>query len=130
MNTIPTIHPALVELIPALTDAGLSVYAYTDTPRRALSWVVVERDGNTCVVAISDFDSITVTACVRPSREYGSGVMVDIEPGEPDTIGRRVAAAAIKGTEPMIQIRFCRVNPFVPNDGMKHFALANLVKVA
>ena len=126
--TIHNIHPALAELIPALADAGLSVYAYTGTLHRTLSWVVVERDGNTCVVAISDFDSFTVTACVRPSREYGSGVMVDIEPGEPDAIGRRIAAAAIRATEPTVRVRFCSVNPIVPNDGMKHFAWANLVR--
>ena len=128
MNT-PTIHPELAELIPSLTDAGLTIYAYPETPRRQLTWIVAERNGNTCVVSITRFDGFTVTACIRPSREYGSGVFVDIEPGEPDTITERVVAAAIKGTEPTVRVRFCKVNPIVPNDGMRHFAWANLTKV-
>lgn len=123
------IHPALAELIPTLADAGLSVYAYPGTPRQLLSWVVAERDGNTCVVSISDFNAPSVTACIRPSREYGSGVMADIAPGKPDTLGKRIVDAAIKATEPTVRIRFCKVNPIVPNDGMQHFAWANLVKV-
>ena len=129
MNTIPAIRPALVELIPLLTDAGLSVYAYPE-PRQQLTWIVAERDGNTCVITDTRFDGITVTACIRPSREYGSGVFVDIESGEPETIGERVVSATIKATEPKVRIRFCKVNPIVPNDGMQHFAWAKLVKVA
>ena len=128
MNT-PTIHPELAELIPSLTDAGLTIYAYPETPRRQLTWIVAERNDNTCVISITRFDGFTVTACIRPSREYGSGVFVDIEPGEPDTITERVVAAAIKGTEPTVRVRFCKVNPIVPNDGMRHFAWANLAKV-
>ena len=127
--TTPIIHPELAELIPSLTDAGLTIYAYPETPPRQLTWIVAERNGNTCVVSITRFDGFTVTACIRPSREYGSGVFVDIEPGEPDTIGKRVVAAAIKGTEPTVRVRFCKVNPIVPNDGMRHFAWANLTKV-
>ena len=128
--TTPTIHPELAELIPSLTDAGLTIYAYPETPPRQLTWIVAERNGNTCVVSITRFDGFTVTACIRPSREYGSGVFVDIEPGEPDTITERVVAAAINGTEPTVRVRFCKVNPIVPNDGMKHFSWANLAKVA
>ena len=122
------INPALTELIPALAESGMNVYAYPDRGR--LDWIVVERNDNTCVISITRFDWFTVAACIRPSREYGSGVMVDIEPGEPDTIGKRVVAAAIKGTEPTVRVRFCKVNPIVPNDGMRHFAWANLTKVA
>lgn len=129
MNT-PTIHPELAELIPPLTDAGLTIYAYPESLRLQLTWIVAERNGNTCVISITRFDGFTVTACIRPSREYGSGVLVDIEPGEPDTIGKRVVAAAIKGTEPTVRVRFCKVNPIVPNDGMPHFSWAKLVKVA
>ena len=127
--TTPIIHPELAELIPSLTDAGLTIYAYPETPRRQLTWIVAERNGNTCVVSITRFDGFTVTACIRPSREYGSGVFVDIEPGDPGTIAERVVSAAIKGTEPTVRVRFCKVNPIVPNDGMNHFAWANLTKV-
>ena len=137
--TNPAIHPELAELILSLTDAGLTIYAYPETPPRQLTWVVAERNGNTCVVSITRFDGFTVTACIRPSREYGSGVSVDIEPylragrgvpGDPETITERVVAAAIKGTKPTVRVRFCKVNPVVPNDGMKHFSWANLVRVA
>ena len=124
------IHPALTELIPSLAESGMNVYAYPETPPRQLTWIVAERNGNTCVISITQFHEFTVTACVRPSREYGSGVMVDIEPGDPGTIGGRVVDAAIKGTEPTVRVRFCKVNPVVPNDGMRHFAWANQVKVA
>ena len=124
------IHPALTELIPSLAESGMNVYAYPETPRRQLTWVVAERNDNTCVISITRFHELSVTACIRPSREYGSGVMVDIESGDPDTITERVVAAAIKGTEPTVRVRFCKVNPIVPNDGMNHFAWANLVKVA
>ena len=122
------IHPALTELIPSLAESGMSVYAYPDRGR--LDWIVAERNDNTCVITITRFHELTVTACIRPSREYGSGVMVDIESGDPDTITGRVVAAAIKGTEPSVRVRFCKVNPVVPNDGMRHFSWANLVKVA
>ena len=122
-------HPALTELIPALAESGMNVYAYPETPRRQLTWIVAERNDNTCVISITQFHELTVTACIRPSREYGSGVFVDIEPGDPGTIAERVVSAAIKGTEPTVRVRFCKVNPIVPNDGMRHFAWANLTKV-
>ena len=124
-----SIHPALTELIPSLAESGMSVYAYP-TDRDRLDWIVAERNDNTCVISTTRFHELTVTACIRPSREYGSGVMVDIESGDPDTITERVVSAAIKGTEPTVRVRFCKVNPIVPNDGMRHFAWANLVKVA
>ena len=123
------IHPALTELIPALAESGMNVYAYPERKGR-LDWVVAERNDNTCVISITRFHELTVTACIRPSREYGSGVMVDIESGDPDTITERVVSAAIKGTEPTVRVRFCKVNPIVPNDGMQHFAWAKLVEVA
>ena len=123
------IHLALTELIRALAESGMNVYAYPEM-RGRLDWIVAERNGNTCVISITRFDGFTVTACIRPSREYGSGVMVDIEPGDPDAITERVVSAAIKGTEPTVRVRFCKVNPIVPNDGMRHFAWAKLVKVA
>ena len=123
------IHPALTELIPSLAESGMSVYAYPERKGR-LDWVVAERNDNTCVISITRFDGFTVTACIRPTREYGSGVMVDIESGDPDTITERVVSAAIKGTEPNVRVRFCKVNPVVPNDGMRHFSWANLAKVA
>ena len=122
------IHPALTELIPSLAESGMNVYAYPDRGR--LDWIVAERNDNTCVISVTRFDGFTVTACIRPSREYGSGVMVDIESGDPDTITERVVSAAIKGTEPTVRVRFCKVNPIVPNDGMRHFSWANLAKVA
>ena len=123
------IHPALTELIPSLAESGMNVYAYPERKGR-LDWVVAERNDNTCVISVTRFHEFTVTACIRPSREYGSGVMVDIESGDPDTITERVVSAAIKGTEPTVRVRFCKVNPIVPNDGMQHFAWAKLVKVA
>ena len=122
------IHPALTELIPSLAESGMNVYAYPERKGR-LDWIVAERNDNTCVISTTRFHELTVSACIRPSREYGSGVMVDIEPGEPDTITERVVAAAIKGTEPTVRVRFCKVNPIVPNDGMRHFSWANLIKV-
>ena len=123
------IHPALTELIPALAESGMNVYAYPER-KGQLDWIVAERNDNTCVISVTRFHELTVTACIRPSREYGSGVMVDIESGDPDTITGRVVSAAIKGTEPTVRVRFCKVNPIVPNDGMRHFAWANLAKVA
>ena len=123
------IHPALTELIPSLAESGMNVYAYPERKGR-LDWIVAERNDNTCAISVTRFHEITVTACIRPSREYGSGVFVDIESGEPETTTARVVAAAIKGTEPSVRVRFCKVNPIVPNDGMRHFAWANLAKVA
>ena len=125
---IHNIHPALTELIPSLAESGMGVYAYPD--RGKLEWIVAERNGNTCVISTTRLHEFTVTTCIRPSREYGSGVFVDIEQGGPDTITERVVAAAIKATEPTVRVRFCKVNPIVPNDGMQHFAWAKLVKVA
>ena len=123
------IHPALTELIPSLAGSGMNVYAYPERKGR-LDWIIAERNDNTCVISVTRFHEFTVSACIRPSREHGSGVTVDIEPGDPDTITERVVAAAIKGTEPTVRVRFCKVNPIVPNDGMPHFAWAKLVKVA
>ena len=111
--------------IPALNNAGINVYAYAGRDRRPLSWVIIERNGNTGTLSWEGseyFGTLTVSASIEPSREYGSAVMVDIVDGD-------VVAAAIKATEPTVRIRFCKINPIVPNDGMKHFSWARPVMI-
>ena len=119
------INQNVASWIPALNNAGINVYAYAGRDPRPLSWVIIERNGNTGTLSWEGsgyFGELTVSACIEPSREYGSGVMVDIVNGD-------VVAAAIKATEPTVRIRFCKTNPIVPNHGMKHFSWARPVMI-
>ena len=120
------INQNIAAWIPALNNAGINVYAYSGQEPRSLSWVIIERDGNAGTLSWEgndNFGALTVSASIKPSRDYGSGVTVDIIDGD-------VVAAAIKATEPTVRVRFCKINPILPNDGMKHFSWANPVKVA
>ena len=120
------INQNVAACIPALNNAGINVYAYAGKESRTLSWVIIERNGNTGTLSWEGnehFGSLAVSASIKPSREYGSGVMVDI-------VGGDVVAAAIKATEPTVRVRFCKINPIVPNHGMKHFSWARPVKIS
>ena len=111
--------------IPALNNAGINVYAYVGRHTRPLSWVIIERNGNTGTLTwegSEHFGHLTVSASIKPSREYGSAVMVDIVDGD-------VVAAAIKATEPTVRVRFCKTNPIVQNHGMEHFSWTRPVKI-
>lgn len=111
--------------IPALNNAGINVYACAGRDRRPLSWVIIERNGNTGTLSwegSEHFGNLTVSASIKPSLEYGSAVMVDIFDGD-------IISAALRATEPAVQVRFCKTSPIVPNDGMKHFSWAKPVKV-
>ena len=121
------IHENVAAWIPALNEAEINVYAYNrNDSARPLSWVIIERNGNTGTLSWEGskyFGELTVSASIKPSREYGSAVMVDIVDGD-------IVSAALRATEPTVQVRFCKTNPIVPNDGMKHFSWAKPVKVA
>ena len=121
-----TIHENIAAWIPALNEAGINVYAYNHSESVCtLSWVIIERNGNTGTLSWEGskyFGELTVSASIKPSREYGSAVMVDIFDGD-------IVSAALRTTEPAVQIRFCKTSPIVPNDGMKHFSWAKPFKV-
>lgn len=112
--------------IPALNNAGINVYAYGRQERAPLSWVIIERNGNTGTLSwegSEHFGNLAVSASIKPSREYGSAVMVDI-------VGGDIVAAALKATEPTVKVRFCKTNPIVQNHGMDHFSWARPVKIS
>ena len=71
--------------IPALNNAGINVYAYGRQDSRSLSWVIIERNGNAGTLSWEGseyFGTLTVSAAIKPSRDYGSAVLVDIVGGD------------------------------------------------
>ena len=114
--TRQAISPELATVTPQLIAAGFNVYVCVPTWEHVpVSWVIVERGGNTCTLEYDRISGYRVHASVASNRNHGSSVLVDI-------IGDDVVDACTRGTLPLVQVRFCKDNPVVPNNGMRHFS--------
>lgn len=116
--TRQAISPELATITPQLIAAGFNVYMHV-SGYDPVSWVIVERGGNTCTLEYGRISGYSVDASVAPNRNHGSSVLVDI-------IGDDIVDACTRGTLPLVQVRFCKNNPLVPNDGMRHFSWCTL----
>lgn len=134
MNSENKVVPELVQVVEALAKVpGMSVHLFPSGRLRE-SWVIVARDGNVGSVEYDRLNGYGVSFAIRPSREYGSGLVVSVPcgPGEealdpranrgerdPSTVAEIVQAATIATSA---SYRNFAVPRAMPNHGWEHFA--------
>jgi len=120
MKISERLHP----YIRAALDAGLTVYAVNPSSeidaRRPKGYAYVCQDpgGSFCTVEVPTMalDPVELHAPIKPSREYGSSVLVDHD-GTPEDAVRAIRAVCESAT---VAVRFMPRHmgtPIVPNAG-------------
>lgn len=117
-----------------LVAEGFDVSYYSDNRLvDGQSWIMIERNDNTGTVQYDRLNGYSVSFCIKPSRKYGSGLVVSVadsddlslDPraarGERDPrTGSEVLECAYVATQPFYQ-NFAVPHP-LPNAGAEHFA--------
>ena len=113
--------PELVPLIEPILAAGINVFALPEG-KRAVNWVVIERDGNVGVVGYRDYglEGPYVDFAIKPSQATGSSLLVMTPSGrEPRGIEEILAAAKLAvGSR---YANFATSLSGLPNHGWTHF---------
>lgn len=118
------IDPKIAAHVDAALAAGFTVYALPDTSPRPVGFVAVclTEDGPFAHIQVPthNWDPVSLDVPIKPSREYGSGVLVDHD-GTPEDAVRALRKACL---EDMVTVRFMRrkrgdygPEPVVPNHG-------------
>lgn len=122
------IDPKIANHVDAALAAGFTVYSLPNEggSTRSAGFVAVclTEDGPFAHIQVPthNWDPVSLDVPIKPSREYGSGVLVDHD-GTPEGA---VAALTKACTEPNVTVRFMRKKrgddspaPVVPNHGRK-----------
>lgn len=102
----------------AAVEAGMTVHVPTRLyGYREATFVYVTQDGQPGIAMIQVptfpyFEPVSVTVPIKPSREFGSGVIQDHDNEIPDVV-RLLGELMGKTT---CRVRFCRTSPDVPLD--------------
>lgn len=127
MTTDPIyIDPKIAAHVDAALAAGFTVYAVPESGMRSVGWVALclDEDGSWAHIQkpTMALDPVSLDVPIKPSREYGSAVLVDHN-GTPEDAVRVLTKAC---TEPMVTVRFTGPRrgpkppaPVVPNHGRK-----------
>jgi hypothetical protein len=120
------IDPKIAHHVDAVLAAGFTVYSLPNETgsNRSAGFVAVclAEDGPFAHIQVPthNWDPVSLDVPIKPSREYGSGVLVDHD-GTPEDAVRALTAAC---TEPMVTVRFMKRKrgdhspaPVVPNHG-------------
>jgi hypothetical protein len=137
MTTIQktTLAAELYEPARDLLAAGFTLWVYETGLPGIERWMIAEKDGNTATIEYDRIDGYKVIMPIRPSRQYGSGMLVW---GGPDDyaagMGTIVDAVAVATSgEPFVNFSNDgtgtkrtgnTVRRPLPNDGMQHFEWA------
>lgn len=110
---------SIAPLVHAALDAGLRVYALArDTRARGFVYVANTHNGSFASICRHDFPLLgglaSLSALIKPSREYGSSVAVDYDGTLSDAV-RKLREVCHR---PNVTVRFCgSPAPVVPNRG-------------
>ncbi|UDL16320.1 hypothetical protein SEA_ZOOMAN_349 [Microbacterium phage Zooman] len=102
----------------AAVEAGMTVHVPTKLyGYRKAGFVYVTREGQPGIAMIQvptfpHFEPVTVDVPIKPSREFGSGVIQDHNNEIPDVV-RLLGELVAKDS---VRVRFCRTSPIVPVD--------------
>lgn len=108
--------PELSQLLEDLEAKGITAYIVNKYGVVPLRWMIIERDGNLGTITYDNFDGYKVSFATRPSRKYGSGLLVENPAG--DVLGQ--AEVAVGDT----YANFATGSTRLDNDGWRHFAWA------
>lgn len=112
------IHPKLLPMVQAATDAGFTVHVPVKSVRPGqVGFVWVTREGMPGIAMMQiptfpNFEPISIDVPVKPNRRYGSHVLQDYDGSEADAVrllGELVASATVVP-------RFVGPHPAVPVD--------------
>lgn len=103
----------------AAAKAGMTVHVPQSLPsqRREAGFVYVTQEGQPGIAMIQvptfpHFEPVTVDVPIKPSREFGSGVIQDHNNEIPDVV--RLLSELMQKDK--CRVRFCRTSPEVPLD--------------
>lgn len=127
------LHESIAPIAELALRSGLRVAAVA--PRNAAPvgfFYVFDRDnGNAAVVnraSFSAFDPPTVSAPIKPNRDYGSGVLVDYDGSVPDAL--RALRETIASDTVTVRFMPGGVRPVVKNHGIANVWRGTLREVA
>lgn len=109
------------EVVNPLLDSGLKVFAYVANDVRKVNWLIVEKGENVGVVGYRDYAPFGyyVTFPIKPSRETGSGLLVQTSNRNPHTVEKVVELAHVSVRDSYAN--FATGGAALPNHGWKHF---------